>query len=85
MSKNGYWVPAEIEDKEQTYTFESHSPQPLKGTPWVYCRYCGLVYLNNSISKWSIKMGCNSSLHPLFKQMLNKSTRRAKPWGRKRG
>jgi len=71
--KGGYWVPAEIEKKEITYSFEAHSAQPLKGTPWLYCRYCGLLYLNNLITKWCIKMGCNADYHRDFKRMLDKS------------
>lgn len=73
MPKGGYWVPAEIEDKELTYSFESHSPQPLKGTHWLYCKYCGLVYLNNFITRWCIKMGCNANYHPSFQRMLDRS------------
>ena len=73
MSKGGYWVPANIEDQEETYSFEGHSPQQLKGTPWLYCRYCGLVYLNNFISRWCVKMGCNSRIHPQFERMLKRS------------
>jgi hypothetical protein len=37
------------------------------------CRYCGLVYLNNVISKWCVKMGCNAALHPGHDRKLAES------------
>lgn len=70
--KGGYWVPADIEDKEIKYSYEPHSPKMIKGIPWPCCKYCGLVYLKNSISRWCIKMGCNSDYHPKFKHMLKR-------------
>lgn len=68
----GHWIQTEIEDREITYSHEKHSPVPLKGTPWMYCKYCGLVYLKNRITRWCIRMGCNSDYHPQFKTMLNR-------------
>ena len=69
MPKSG-WVIAEIEDRELKYSFEAHTPIPLKGTPWLYCRYCGLVYLRNPITRWCIKMGCNANYHPNYNNIL---------------
>ena len=74
----GYWVPAQIEDQEITYSYEKHAPIPLKGTPWLYCRYCGLLYLSNQFTRWCIRMGCNNSYHPLYEKMLIKFTSRRK-------
>jgi hypothetical protein len=75
--KGGYWVPAEIEDEEITYSFEAHKPRKLsKSLPWLYCAYCGLLYLRNPITKWCIKMGCNHSYHTQFNYMLKKLTKR---------
>jgi len=74
MSKSGYWVPAEIDDKKIKYTYEKHSPIMLRGTPWVYCKYCGLVYLNNRFTKWCIKKGCNNSYHPEYRKTMNRLT-----------
>jgi hypothetical protein len=76
MAQQGHWVPAEIEDVELTYSFEPHKVKKLKGSPWLYCSYCGLLYLRNPITKWCIKMGCNNSYHKQFKFMLNKLTKR---------
>lgn len=68
--KNGSWVTAEIKDKEIVYSFESHSPVALKGTPWLYCKYCGLVYLRNKLTRWCIKSGCNNAYHKDYERML---------------
>lgn len=77
MSKNGFWVPAQIDDESEVkYSYESHSTLNLKGTPYVYCRYCGLVFLKNELTRWCIRMGCNNKYHPLFKQMVHKFTSR---------
>lgn len=57
------------------YKFEVHSAVKLKNTPWMYCKYCGLLYLNNVITKWCIRMGCNGSDHKDYKQMLYKSSK----------
>jgi len=59
-------------DKKIKYTFEAHSPIKVKNVPWSYCKYCGLLYLNNAITKWCIKMGCNNSYHPKYKQILKR-------------
>lgn len=72
MMKGGYWIPAEIEDEVITYSFDPHSPIKLKGTPWLHCKYCGLLYLRNKITRWCIKMGCNNSYHKNYKNMLKK-------------
>ena len=51
---------------------ESHNPVKLGKLPWLYCIKCGLIYLNNDISKWAIAKGCNHSEHPDYKRKLNK-------------
>lgn len=76
--KGGYWVPAQIEDVEETYSYEAHTPIPLKGTPWLYCRFCGLLYLKNQFTRWCIRMGCNNSIHPQFDKIRTKYTTRRK-------
>jgi len=57
------WTPAEIEDKKETYTFESHSIKMIKRIPWPICKHCGLIFLKNKVSRWCVKNGCNHSLH----------------------
>lgn len=77
MSKQGYWIPANIEDEVIKYTFEPHKPRKLcKTIPWSYCGQCGLLYLKNPITRWCIKMGCNHTYHNQFKIMLKKLTKR---------
>ena len=51
---------------------EPHNPVKLGKLPWLYCIKCGLIYLNNDISKWAIAKGCNHSEHPDYKRRLNK-------------
>lgn len=51
----------------EAYKMEPHHPVKWKGIPWVVCQKCGLVYLRNPLTEWSIKHGCNSSDHPQFK------------------
>jgi hypothetical protein len=58
---------------EEVYTYEPHSGAILRGTGRMRCRYCGLVYLNNVISKWCVKMGCNAALHPGHDRKLAES------------
>ena len=75
--KQGYWIQAEIEDEEIVYSFEPHKPRKLSKTiTWLYCGHCGLLYLKNPITRWSIKMGCNHTYHKQFKFMLKKLTTR---------
>ena len=61
----------------EVYNMEPHAPKQLKGLPWKYCRYCGLVYLRNDISTTCIRLGCNYSLHPDY-QRWRLSCRRGK-------
>lgn len=58
------WKPEKI-----TYKFEKHSPVKSKSFPWMYCKYCGLVYLKNRFTKWAIKTGCLNEYHIDYKRM----------------
>jgi len=62
-------------DEKFKYVFEAHSPIKIKNIPWSFCKYCGLVFLNNQATKWCIKMGCHNSYHPQYKQTINKLTK----------
>lgn len=57
-----------------TYEYEKHAPVKVKWMPWLMCRYCGLVYLNNRLTKWSIRMGCNHSYHPAYEKTVKSMT-----------
>lgn len=72
MAKGGYWVPGKLEDIEIIYSYEKHSPISLKGTPWLYCKYCGLLYLRNDITQWCIRMGCSYRYHPTYKRTIKR-------------
>lgn len=52
------------------YIFESHNAVTIKGISWLVCRYCGLIYLQNKITRWCIKKGCNSKAHPEYRYRL---------------
>lgn len=74
-SKGSHWVtidPGEIEEKEISYKYERHSPIILKGSSLLYCKYCGLLYLNNSITRWCIRVGCLHEYHRDFRKILNR-------------
>lgn len=44
--------------KNKSKKKESHSPKKMKNIPWLVCRYCGLLYLKNDITRKAIKEGC---------------------------
>lgn len=70
----GQWVTVQIEDEEISYKYEAHSIIPLKNTPWLYCKYCGLLVLKNKFSQWCYRMGCLNEYHNQYSQMLLKFT-----------
>ena len=35
-----------------------HETKRIKGLPWLVCRYCGLVYLRNDLTRRAISAGC---------------------------
>lgn len=78
MAKSGSWVTVQLEEKEIVYKYEQHAPIPLKGTPWLYCKYCGLLYLKNNFTRWAIRMGCMNRFHPTHNKMLAHFTTRRK-------
>jgi len=55
-----------------SYEFEAHSPIKTKAIPWMFCKYCGLLYLNNKITRWCVKVGCNHTEHPQYTTTVNK-------------
>lgn len=56
-----------------TYKHENHSFSKRKNMSWVVCDNCGLVYLNNSFTAWSVRMGCNANDHPDYERIKKKS------------
>ena len=55
----------ELQESE-TYTMEAHHAGTIKGIPHAYCVKCGLLYLNNDISRKCVRWGCKSYLHPEY-------------------
>jgi hypothetical protein len=59
------------------YQFEGHAfAKRFKRLPWLACRYCGLILLNNSLTRWCVAKGCNYEDHPGYKQALKTEVRR---------
>jgi len=50
--------------EKESYKFEPHNPKKIKSISWQVCSKCGLVYLNNSLTRWAIDKGCNNDDHP---------------------
>lgn len=50
------------------YKYEKHEPVKRRWAPWVMCKWCGLIYLNNDFTRWCVKMGCNNAAHPDHKK-----------------
>jgi hypothetical protein len=70
------WLPADIKDIKEVYKFEAHNPRRLtKRYTYPVCRFCGLVFLKNKITKWSIKMGCMNELHRDYKRQFKRRTK----------
>ncbi len=71
----GSWITVDSgEFKERIeYKIEKHSPGKIKGIPWLVCKSCGLVYLRNQFTRWSVKMGCYADYHRDYKKMRNRA------------
>jgi hypothetical protein len=52
--------------QKETYRLEPHSFYFNKRIGKSVCSYCGLVYLKNPLTEWSVRMGCLSSEHPQY-------------------
>jgi len=52
--------------KRDNYKLEGHSFEFNSRIGKSVCKRCGLVYLKNSFTEWSVKMGCLSSDHPQY-------------------
>lgn len=52
--------------KRESYKLVPHSFSFISRVGKSVCSRCGLVYLKNDFSEWSVKMGCNSSDHPSY-------------------
>lgn len=57
------------------FKYEAHSPKKRKHVAWSVCSKCGLIYLNNDFTRFSIKNGCNSNDHPGYAKARENSGR----------
>jgi hypothetical protein len=48
----------QVKNKDYKIRHVPHVPHKIKYIPWMYCRCCGLVYLNNEATRKAIKKGC---------------------------
>lgn len=52
--------------KKESYQMKAHTfNRVIAGKP--YCSSCGLVALNNDLTRWCIEQGCYADLHPAYK------------------
>jgi len=73
------WVTTTIEEtgKLPPYKFSAHGPwKTMKGVGKMYCLGCGLIKLNNPLTQWCIKMGCDHDLHSSYKSKCKNLGRR---------
>jgi hypothetical protein len=47
--------------KQHKPALTPHVTKKLRGLPWVFCRFCGLVYLNNEPTREAIRRGCDKT------------------------
>jgi hypothetical protein len=66
------------ESSTESYEYIRHETINVKFMPWLMCRKCGLVYLNNRFTNWCITVGCDNIYHPHYKKMLKRLTKRTK-------
>jgi hypothetical protein len=51
-----------------SYEYEPHRPVKWRPIPWMVCKLCGLVYLNNDLSRRAIRLGCDYHEHKGYQQ-----------------
>lgn len=58
------------------YKYLGHRLVPLNGVGKNYCFVCGLVAINNDVTRWCIEKGCYHEDHPQYKSKLKQFTKR---------
>lgn len=56
------------------YKLEGHSINDWRVGGKLVCRTCGLVALNNDLSRYAVQLGCNYASHPTWKQTVRRLT-----------
>lgn len=52
--------------KKESYKLINHSFEFNSRIGKSVCKSCGLIYLKNEFSEWSVRMGCMSSDHSSY-------------------
>lgn len=60
------------QSKDQSSDSSAHGPWITSGGKR-WCFSCGHVALNNDISRWATKIGCDYRDHPSYKQRMKKA------------
>ena len=71
MSK-GEWIKFNSDEKIK-YEYEPHSPKPAPSgskLSWRVCSGCGLIYLNNALTKWCVDKGCGAKYHQDYERKV---------------
>lgn len=61
--------------KKEPYTMREHSFVHLSGVGKSFCVNCGLIALNNPLSEWASKKGCNHTDHPEYEATVKRLTK----------
>jgi hypothetical protein len=59
-----------------SFKVDPHTPKKmLKHYPWAVCTGCGLVFLNNPITRWCVSKGCLYDEHPDYNKKMKELAR----------
>jgi hypothetical protein len=62
--------------RKEPYVFKKHGPWiQMKRVGKSYCLGCGLVRLNNPLTRWCMEKGCNHDDHPQYQQKVKQLTK----------
>lgn len=61
--------------ESRVYKYVGHHFVPLKGVGKNYCTNCGLMALNNDITRWCIDKGCFHDVHSGYKAAIRRFTK----------
>ncbi len=61
------------------YTLEGHQINDWRVGGKLVCRSCGLVALNNELSRCAVKLGCNYADHPTWQATVRQMTKHNGP------
>lgn len=64
-----------FDDDRDEYKYVAHCGKKEKVLPWLVCQRCGLIYLKNAFTHWSIDKGCKYDSHPSFRKERAKKGR----------